>query len=339
MRHKIFKTESNALFRILFLFVFWGMWFVFPLLIIMNNPEVGKWVIKMLPINISMIPLFFINTELLVKKILPSKGVGYYVISLIILLFSFLLFHMLTKYFFMDLPLFAWGEFIRTFFPVLTVGAVSTGYGLINYVMGQQKLQEEENEQRKQSELSFLRSQISPHFIFNALNTIVYLIRSKAPEAEDVTIKLSEIMQYTLYNAKDTVVPLDKEIAYLKNYIELQKIRFGEDVEIIYEQSGDPDQIFLEPMLIIPFVENAFKHGTGIVTDPYVHIKIEIFDKILTLKVSNKYHKSQDSHSDKSGIGLKNVSRRLEILYPGSHELVIDDTNDTFAVHLKLKLH
>lgn len=337
MNQKIFNIESTKLFRILFLIVFWGIWFMLPLMLVMNNPEIIDRIKKLLPINFSLILLFFLNTEILIKRVLKKKSIAHYVITLILLMVLFLISHLIFKSFIFNEPLFHRGEFFRTFFPVLTIGAVSTGYGLINYMIDQQKLHEEEDVQRKQAELSFLRSQISPHFIFNALNSIVYLIRTKNNKAEEVTIKLSEIMQYTLYSSKDEKVSLNREIAYLKNYIELQKIRFGEDVDVNVVIEGETSNVQIEPMLIIPFVENAFKHGTGTVLDPYIYINLEVERNKLMLSVKNAYQKN-DHHSDQSGIGLKNVTRRLDLLYPGQYSLDIQPKNDEFTVMLIINL-
>lgn len=330
---------TTLLFKTLFLLVFWGMWLILPFLMFSERNGM-EWVLyKVFPINASLIFLFFFNTEVLIGKLLVKKGIAYYVLSLLTFILIFFAFHVFIK------NMVGIGadklekEIMRTFFPILTVTAVSTGYGLVSYLIKQQKLNEEENQQRKQSELAFLRSQISPHFIFNALNSIVYLIRTKSPNAEDVTIKLSEIMQHMLYNSRDKMVMLDKELNYLENYIELQKIRFGEDVVIEYTLNGDTNMKLIEPMLIIPFVENAFKHGTGAVLKPFIDVKINIDGFDFTMLVRNKFNPGEDNVSGNSGIGLENVRRRLEILYPETHSLEITTNEDWYQTTLKLKLH
>ncbi len=332
------NINSAQLFKLLFIFVFWGMWLAFPFLISVDNEGLRKYMIKMIPINLSLIPLFFINTEILINKVLTKKGIGYYVSALLIMMAIFLIAHVILK------PILVEGsnrhswDWFRTFLSILTVTAVSTGYGLINYFIKQENLKKEEFEERKKSEVSFLRSQISPHFIFNTLNSIVYLIRSKSPNAEDVTIKLSEIMQFMLYNSNENFIPLEKELKYLNNYIELQKIRFGEDIHIDYSQKGEPFGLVIEPMLIIPFVENAFKHGTGALIEPYIGIEIEILNKILKLKVKNKHEVNKETNGDKHGIGLVNVKRRLDLLYPKKHLLKIESNDEFYLVDLEITL-
>jgi len=220
---------------------------------------------------------------------------------------------------------------------ITLVAAISTGYGLLSYVADQDKIQQEKQKERLKSELSFLRSQISPHFIFNILNSIVYLIRSKSDLAESVTLKLSDLMRYMLYESENNQIPLEKEILYVENYIELQKVRFEDDVDIRYKLEGNNHGQIIEPMLLIPFVENAFKHGVGMVLEPTIDIDLKITEKDLYFAVRNKIsHEMAEDKDDSSGIGLKNVQRRLELLYPDSHQLEIRKENDWFIVTLRL---
>jgi LytS/YehU family sensor histidine kinase len=198
-------------------------------------------------------------------------------------------------------------------------------------------LRQEEQQERLKSELSFLRSQISPHFIFNILNSIVYLIRSKSDQAESVTLQLSALMRYMLYESANAQIPLEKEIGYLKNYIELQKIRFEEDVEIRLNIEGQAAAHVIEPMLMIPFVENAFKHGVGLVHSPVIDILVNMTEKQLSFVVRNKITpEGSADKDDNSGIGLQNVRRRLELLYPDAHELKTGENEGWFEAHLSI---
>lgn len=224
--------------------------------------------------------------------------------------------------------------------PVLFVTAISTGYGFIYLIQKQEKNRHQENEERLKSELSFLRSQISPHFIFNVLNSIVYLIRSKSNQAESVTIKLSELMRYLLYESGDAQVPLIKEAEYLRNYVELQKIRFEDDVDIRLNIEGSIHAQLIEPMLLIPFVENAFKHGVGLIPSPVIDILLKADANSVFFTVKNKTSLDVTEEKDSaSGIGLRNVQRRLELLYPNRHHLLIVHENNWFEVELVLKIY
>ncbi|MBI5915376.1 MAG: histidine kinase, partial [Bacteroidetes bacterium] len=269
-----------------------------------------------------------------------KKGVPAYLLSLVGLMLFFSVFQLFLKEW--TIP----GELLHRHFdvfwavvPVMFVTAISTGYGFIIYLLNQEKARQDEQQERLQSELSFLRSQISPHFIFNVLNSIVYLIRSKSALAETVTIKLSELMRYMLYESGDAQVPLEKEIEYLKNFVELQKIRFEEDVDIRLNIEGTPSPQLIEPMLMVPFVENAFKHGVGLIAGPVIDILLKINGPDLLFSVKNKISPQSDDDKDSSsGIGLRNVQRRLELLFPGRHQLTIQREDGWFSVKLSLKL-
>ena len=330
------NLANNVLLRTLFLMVFWGTWFLLPFLNAASDDKFIRFHISMMPVNLTLIPLFFLNSEVLIPKILIRKNAGLYFLSIIILTTLYLFLHMMLKEAFIDPKIYRGFNFSRTFYPILTIIGVSSGYGLIEYLTQQEKKQEEEKQERLKSELSFLRSQISPHFIFNVLNSIVYLIRSKSPKAEDMTIKLSEIMQYMLYTSPVDKVPLEKEISYLQNYIHLQEARFGEDVKIDFRIEGDLASYNIEPMLIIPFVENAFKHGVGRIDQPEIGILVRLHDNLMDLEVKNKFDVQFPDEKSQEGIGLKNVKRRLELLYPLSHTLSIDAIDQWFIVRLNL---
>lgn len=335
------KIPSDTLFRLLFLVLFWGFWLVLPFISPDDDEKHRQFMIKIFPVLLTNIPLFFINTEWLVARVLRKRGVGVYTLSLLILALTFIVIQLTLKSYCLSNSL---GEILKrpmpTLFAVFFVTAVSTGYGLVNYMRSEEKAKQQEHQERLQSELSFLRSQISPHFIFNILNSIVYLIRSRSDLAEPVTIKLSELMRYMLYESVDAQILLDKEVGYLGNYIELQRIRFEEDVEIRFQMQGEPESQIIEPMLMIPFVENAFKHGVGMIVDPVIDIQLEMDDKGLKFTVRNKIGPEPPTEKDNSsGIGLRNVKRRLELLYPHTHQLTIKTEGPWFIVVLELQFH
>ena len=332
------KVSSDHLFKILFLVLFFGIWLGWPFLNPSTDPKRDYFFKHVLfPVSLLNIPLFFINTHLLIPNILRKKSIGSYLLSLLIVAVVFVFIIATLKKSLGDNR----GSFIdfRSVLQVLFVLAISTGYGLITYMAEQDKAKQDQQKERLQSELSFLRSQISPHFIFNILNSIVYLIRSKSDNAESVTIKLSELMRYMLYESDDMQVPLSKELDYLKNYIELQKVRFEEDVAINLSIEGNAGSQMIEPMLLIPFVENAFKHGVGMIIEPIIVIEASCGIKFFHYAVKNKIAPEIAENKDNSsGIGLKNVKRRLELLYPEAHELSIKQENGWFNVDLQIQL-
>lgn len=189
------------------------------------------------------------------------------------------------------------------------------------------------------SELAFLRSQINPHFIFNILNNIVALSRLKSKELEPTIMKLSSLMQYMLYESNESQVLLSHEADYLTSYIDLQKQRFGKRLKINFDVDIEDDRHTIEPMLLIPFVENAFKHGMGLVPDPEIDISLKVSGNELLFEVKNKFIEDDDAKDKLSGIGLSNVKRRLELLYGPNQELKINKQQDWFTVSLRLNLN
>jgi LytS/YehU family sensor histidine kinase len=274
---------------------------------------------------------------------LHQKGISTYFFTLIAAILIFTFFHkIIFDWLWSNHNLFPnrGFKFSKSMIALILVAAISTGYSLLNYVVKQEKQIEEQQKEHLKSELSFLRSQISPHFIFNVLNSIVYLIRTKSEAAEAVTLKLSELMRYMLYETENAQIALEQEITYLKNYIELQKIRFEEDVEIQFLIEGNATTQKIEPMLLIPFVENAFKHGVGLVKNPIITIDLKIKDNALFFSVKNKIAPEKAFEKDSSsGIGIKNVQRRLELLYPKTHQLAIKNENGNFEVFLDLNFN
>ena len=361
---KLNFTDTHK--KIIFHIFLWSIWLYLSLSNVKEEEFYDKAIIITTLIVLTHIPLFIVNTEWLIPKILQKKGVSTYFWSLIVTAAVFTIFHNLildglNNVFNITLQHRGF-KTSRGLIALILVTAISTGYGLLNYVVTQEKQQQEKQKERLQSELSFLRSQISPHFIFNILNSIVYLIRTKSDAAEPVTLKLSELMRYMLYESENAQIPLEKEVSYLENYIELQKVRFEEDVNIQFRISdlgfrqvqpeipnpksqienteGGATTQNIEPMLLIPFVENAFKHGVGMVIDPTIDIDLKIKDNSLSFSVKNKIAPETATEKDNSsGIGLKNVQRRLELLYPKAHELIIKNENGWFEVTLNLSFN
>lgn len=196
------------------------------------------------------------------------------------------------------------------------------------------RLQKVEKDKMK-SELSFLKAQINPHFLFNTLNSIYALAIKKDDKTADAVVQLSELMRYIITNANDDLIALDKEINYIDNFVQLQKNRLGNTVFVEYAVEGNPYGKCITPLILISFIENAFKHGVNPNQNSEIVIRIDIVDDFLTLFVSN--HKVENLQSD-SGIGLQNTIERLSLLYPNNHELIIDDCPGNYTVTLTIKV-
>lgn len=188
------------------------------------------------------------------------------------------------------------------------------------------------------SELAFLRSQISPHFIFNVINSVVALSRLNPAAVEPTLIQLSQLLRYMLYITDEEKVTMKQKADYLKSYIELQKLRFGEQVKVDFATNITAPEKTIEPMLLIPFVENAFKHGTGDVRSPEIKIYLNANNKMLNLQVSNTYNPNEEQKNEHHGIGLNNVKRRLALLYPGKYSLVTNHSLNNYHVNLQIQL-
>jgi len=186
------------------------------------------------------------------------------------------------------------------------------------------------------SELAFLKSQINPHFLFNSLNNIYSLAYQKSDKTPEAVLKLSEIMRYMLYESNENTVKLDDEIRYLENYIELQKLRFKDKTYIKFEKVGDTYNKKITPLVLISFVENAFKHGLATDQENPITITLKVTLDKLFFQVINK--KSNQNKDDTGGIGLQNVKRRLDLLYKGEYRLHIEDNDARYNCELYLDL-
>jgi len=200
-----------------------------------------------------------------------------------------------------------------------------------------QKLRDELINQQQAGELALIRSQVNPHFLFNTLNNIYSLVYRKSDEAPAALMKLSSIMRYMLYDSASEKVPLEKEIEYLKSFIELQNLRIKLPNFVSLHIEGNTDNRFIAPMLLISFVENAFKHGCK-TQCPGIIIHLTVEKEQVCLEVINYLKKSsQEQKVPVSGPGLANIKRRLELIYPGKHNLQITEKADTFRINLEIK--
>jgi two-component system LytT family sensor kinase len=296
---------------------------------LLNNLTTINWVI-----------IFYLNIHLLIPRFLYTKKVGWFILSLLALfaiavgihftLFSIIITDrepMLVRMIGFNLPPF-----------VMTVAA-GIAYRMIADKAKNDQLLHARQEENMKSEVSFLRSQISPHFMFNVLNNMLAMARTKNEQLEPTIIKLSSLMRYILYESDGEKVYIKKEVEYLQSYIDLQQQRLGPKVLLdVHINAPDSDQE-IAPMLLIPFIENAFKHGTGYMDKAEIHIDLNLQHDLLYFTTRNKYNPAIKEIKDKtSGIGLANVKRRLNLLYPGRHNLLITGNDNWFTVSLQINL-
>lgn len=198
-----------------------------------------------------------------------------------------------------------------------------------------QSTRKEIEKEKLTAELNFLKAQVNPHFLFNTLNNLYYLAYSKSENTTEVIEKLSGMMRYMIYDSNYPLVQLNKEIDYMQNYISLEKLRLNEKVKINFNIEGDTDSVRIAPLILITFLENAFKHGVSSTTnESWINASLNCQSGKLTFEVANK--KAPKTTEEKSGIGLQNVKRRLELSYPGQYILEVNDTPAEYRVRLAI---
>lgn len=286
-------------------------------------------------LDIAANSLFTIIPYLILFYLYPQTRI-ITLIGLIVIAISLLFF---TRYFF-EATVLARNIRLRFFFlNNLLYIFTYTAFGIVFYLMRYshlQVLQKKELElSNRQSELSFLRAQINPHFLFNSLNNIYSLVYMQSGKALDAIAVLSDLLRYMLYETNEKV-SLQKELHYIEQYIALQKLRFDWPVKTTLKVAGHPDSIYIAPLLLIPFVENAFKHGDFSENADGLSISVSITQQKIYFHCFNqKSHRQKD---ETGGIGLENVERRLALLYPGKNILNIDSNETHFIVNLEIQL-
>jgi signal transduction histidine kinase len=197
----------------------------------------------------------------------------------------------------------------------------------------QKKLLENE---RLNAELNFLKLQINPHFLFNTLNSIYSQAHFRSEQTEHSILKFSRIMRYVLYDSSAEKIPLTQDLEYISNYIDLQQLRLSKNISIQYDVTGPVNGLSIAPLLLITFIENAFKHGISYTAPSEIKIAIAVTGNALLLTVGNAI--TQSSRESAGGVGLINARRRLDVIYPGRHLLDVIDNDHLYIVNLKIEL-
>lgn len=220
----------------------------------------------------------------------------------------------------------------------LTVGGMAAAIKLMKHwwMQGQRNL--ELQKEKVESQLQLLKAQVHPHFLFNTLNNIFSITQDTSVTASKMVMGLSDMLRYMLYECNQPLVPLSKELKMINEYIELEKIRYGNALELHVHFPRNARQFRIAPLLLLPFVENCFKHGiSNMLEHPWLNIDISMEGSRMSAKIINSKPLDKDP-VEKTGIGIENAKRRLELLYPGRYELTINDEEELFIVHLKLEL-
>lgn len=312
--------------------------------------------IKLLTIRSSLfVPFYLLNVFVFIPKLFNRQQYKWYAGSIVLSFLLILLVNMQLEYFYkfseiMEPRIFEMkpirpGTFkipLKLIFPFLLSFSIGTSFEMILNSEEQRREKEEIKKEKLYSELSFLKSQINPHFLFNSLNNIYSLTQRSPKNASQAILLLSDLMRYMLYDSAHNKIKLTQEIQCLKNYIALQRLRISrkEPVKIDFKESGNFSTMCIEPLILIPFLENAFKHGVSYNRASLVSISLKAEANIIKFEVYNTKKQANISTLDPanghSGIGLSNTIRRLDLCYPDCYELKINEAPDFYETKLTI---
>ncbi len=220
---------------------------------------------------------------------------------------------------------------------VILFYAFAFSFALVQRWQSEEKNRSSREKEQVKTELAFLKQQINPHFLFNSLNSIYSLAISQSKFTTDAILKLSSILRYVLYESENGKVNLSDELNIIQNYIDLQKLRITEKVKVDFKVEGEVETHKIEPFILIPLIENAFKYGVDNINNSFININVSLKEGLLNFNIENKITPNVKKSED-SGIGLKNISRRLELLYPENYSFEWNEKNQVFYVSLEINL-
>lgn len=322
--------------RVAYHIYFWAFFF-FLICITPEKEGVTLSMKAMTGLRIVMLGLFPVYFHFFVlEKFFYRKKYAIYAALFISVMILYIYLFMLFSTFVFNLKTDYYSNAAFIFFIIL----VSTSLRVIKRSISERFLLQEIKAKQVKTELELLKTQINPHFLFNTLNNLYGMARKQEKATADGIARLSHLMRYMIHDSKVERISLDKEIDQIKRLIELQKLRFSEEdkIDIDFKIEGQTKSVLIPPMLMIPFVENAFKHGISLKAPSFIHIQLKVEQEILQLSIRNSCYDIPSRKKEfNAGIGLQNVKRRLELLYPNSHQLAIHKTGDAYEVKLVLE--
>ncbi|MES2005067.1 MAG: sensor histidine kinase [Bacteroidota bacterium] len=312
--------------------------------------------------NVFLVLFYYLNTLLLIPRFLAKEKWFFYILSIVVCLFVFLYapkqiafwiaepepFNPLNREFirnpaFKGKPRFS--GYMRGQRPVadpyntvlfLLIFTVGTCISVIQRWLRTEQTRKETENEKLNTELSFLKSQVNPHFFFNTLNNIYSLAVVRSEKTAPAVMKLSAIMRYILTETQRDLVPLQNEVDFIHNFIDLQQVRLTDKVILNFSTEGTTDNLLVAPLLFIPFVENAFKYGVSTKESSSINIDIRTEGNIIHFSAVNYIVPSENNLMENTGIGINNVKRRLELMYAGKHRLTTTQKNNYYSVHLEI---
>lgn len=301
-------------------------------LLFKHEADVITIILKTLSVSAAV---FYINVLWLLPKFLFQNKLLHYLGYTLLAATSIISIVCLIDNTLFDIPLA--DSIVEWILPVLGMLFVSTTLGYLDADKKARKREIDLTHQNIEFEMKFLKSQINPHFLFNALNNIYALSVIKSDRTPDMILKLSDMLRFTLYDSESQKVKVSREIDYIINFIEFQKLKMDSEPNIKLDTSNCNNELLIEPMLMIPFIENSFKHGNIENTKKgWLQVEIKTLGPILIFKVKNSLPAITINKDVVGGIGVENVRKRLDILYPNRYELNIETTENAFSIFMKI---
>lgn len=342
------STSKRILWHILFWVCYIGM---YTLIYGSIENEYGVeffWAMAYLPLKILaayvtiyfIIPRYFLQKKYVTATLLTILVIV--IASFIQRILDFAVFYPMYYYDWMSGSVFYIPKILKTTLGIYPAVALAAFIKITKHFYNEESKSQELEQQKLRAELNFLKAQIHPHFLFNTLNNLYALTLKKSESSPEVVLKLSELLSYMLYECNSRAVTLHKELNLIENYIALEKIRYNDRLTVNYHVEGEVSKSQIPPMLLLPFVENAFKHGTSDSLDEvWVNIDIKVEDQTLFFVVQNSNGNDPGATGEfdyQKGIGLTNVNRRLELLYNGYYKLHTHDNSDDYKIELEIQL-
>ena len=341
---------------------FWFFWWIFFGILysytakVSMLPSFQRLPVAMVDALVFLIPHMFLSYSLMYYVIPKFVFSGRYLKAGILVLFFFLvtasISALIGTYLLRVIRVAIFGpDFNYTFYPTyllsllaglrgaITIGGLAAAIKLMKHWYAKEQRNLQLQKENNEAGLSLLKAQIHPHFLFNTLNNIYSFTQNTSVEASGMITRLSSLLRYTLYEGNQPLVPLQKEIQMVQDYIEIEKIRYGNEMELHIDLPETTTNYYIAPLLLLPLVENCFKHGTSqMLEQPWVHLQATIVNDQLHVKLLNGKVNDQTNETSVPGIGIRNVKERLLLLYPGKHELHITREEEVFIVNLKVEL-
>lgn len=334
--------------RVTYHVIFWTIYFsVYTIFVVfgiygIRDPSIFLKLFTFYPLEIALV---YVNFYFLIPNFLNEKRYKLYGLLVFIAILITAIFNLSLKRlysesspFFSVASEFNFSNIVGVMIERVYLLGLTTGIKLAKDWVVNLQLMKDREKQYLETELNFLKSQIQPHFFFNTLNNLYSLTLQKSDKAPDVVLKLSELMSYMLYESNTAVVSLDKEIDYLENFMDLEQLRFGERMKVEFDVEGITENISIPPLILILFVENSFKHGVkNNLNQIRIRAKLKAEPNSIEFSISNPKLETM-SQSANAGIGLKNVKRRLDLLYGSRYQLDMREVGDEFLVSLKIPI-